>query len=91
MKTNPIEADPESFALLVGERLRNARQSRGWTQVELAEAATLSSNYVARLERGELGPSLFVACKLAEALGVTVDALVANESPRRRKTGSRSV
>ncbi len=90
MKTNPIEADPESFALLVGERLRNARQSRGWTQVELAEAATLSSNYVARLERGELGPSLFVACKLAEALGVTVDALVANESPRRRKTGSRS-
>ena len=80
------ETDPEEFALLVGERIRFARQERGWTQVELAEAAGLSSNYVARLERGELGPSLFVACKLAEAFGLNVDALV---GPAEQQSGKR--
>ena len=35
---------------------------------ELADASGLSSNYVARLERGELGASLFVAMRIAEAL-----------------------
>ncbi len=89
-----MESDPEAFALLVGERIRNARQERGWTQVELADAAGLSSNYVARLERGELGPSLFVACKLAEAFGLNVDALVgppeAATGRRRRTSGTRS-
>lgn len=88
-KTAPAaEADPEAFAALVGERIRLARQERGWTQVELAEAAGLSSNYVARLERGELGPSLFVACKLSEAFGLNVDALVGSEehqSGKRRR------
>lgn len=62
--------------------------------MELAEAAGLSSNYVARLERGELGPSLFVACKLAEAFGLNVDALVGpaeqGSGKRRRTTGARS-
>lgn len=80
------EIDPEEFAALVGERIRLARQERGWTQVELAEAAGLSSNYVARLERGELGPSLFVACKLAEAFGLNVDALV---GPGEQQSGKR--
>jgi transcriptional regulator with XRE-family HTH domain len=89
------ETDPEAFALLVGERIRTARQERGWTQVELADAAGLSSNYVARLERGELGPSLFVACKLADAFGSNVDSLVGAQEPatgrRRRSTsGTRS-
>lgn len=94
-KAAPVtETDPEEFALLVGERIRLARQERGWTQVELAEAAGLSSNYVARLERGELSPSLFVACKLAEAFGLNVDSLVGpseqQSGKRRRLTMSRT-
>lgn len=83
-----VESDPEEFALLVGERIRSIRQARGWTQAELAEAARLSSNYVARLERGELGPSLYVASKLAEALGVALQVFVSRSEPgplRRRR------
>lgn len=68
------------FAAKVGDAIRRARQGRGWTQVELAEAAQLSPNYVARLERGELGPSLYVAHHLARALGTDIDSLL---SPRR--------
>ena len=71
--------DPKGFALVVGEGVRRERQKRGWTQVQLAEASGLSPNYVARLERGELGPSLFVAYQLAETLGIDVATLFATQ------------
>jgi putative transcriptional regulator len=67
--------DPKSFAAVVGDGVRRRRQAIGWTQVELAEAADLSPNYVARLERGELGPSFFVAHRLARSLGTHVGDL----------------
>ncbi len=65
----------EEFAARFGEGIRAARQSRAWTQVQLAEAAGLSSNYVARLERGELSASLFVAHQLCLALDSDVVAI----------------
>ena len=64
------------FAVSVGDALRKARLAHAWTQAQLAEAARLSANYVARLERGELGPSFFVANRLADALGIEVAALL---------------
>lgn len=67
--------DPKAFAAVVGEAVRRARQSHGWTQARLAEMAGFSPNYIARLERGELGPSLFVANQLCDALGIDVDTL----------------
>jgi transcriptional regulator with XRE-family HTH domain len=62
---------------------------RGWTQVELAQAAGLSSNYVARLERGEVGPSLFVAQRLCEALDTDLDTLTGTGQRSAGKTGKR--
>lgn len=53
----------------VGDAIRRARKKRGWTQATLARHARLSPNYVARLERGEMGPSLFVADRICRALG----------------------
>ena len=84
-----LPEDPKAFAVVVGEGVRRARQSRGWTQVQLAEAAGLSPNYVARLERGELGPSLFVACQLCDTLGIDVGALLAipQHTTKRRIAG----
>ena len=74
------------FNTTVGEAIRRARQEHGWTQAFLAEQAGLSPNYVARLERGELGPSLFVASRLCEALRLEVDALVTPDGSQGRKT-----
>jgi transcriptional regulator with XRE-family HTH domain len=73
--------DPKTFAAVVGEGVRRHRQAAGWTQVQLAEAAGLSPNYVARLERGELGPSLFVAHQLSRTFGVPVGNFY--ETPQR--------
>jgi HTH-type transcriptional regulator / antitoxin HipB len=84
-------ADAKTFAAVVGEAVRRARQARGWTQAQLAEAAGFSSNYIARLERGELGPSLFVANQLCNTLGVDVGAITqaapAPKTTRRRIAG----
>jgi transcriptional regulator with XRE-family HTH domain len=88
-RASEAPTDPNEFAATVGECIRRARQEHGWTQAELADRAGLSANYVARLERGELGPSLFVAFRLAEALETQVEALITGAPPR--KTGKRRI
>jgi transcriptional regulator with XRE-family HTH domain len=82
--------DPKVFAAGVGEAVRRARQSLGWTQAQLAEFAGFSPNYIARLERGELGPSLFVANQLCATLGIDVDTLLQGGAPAHR-SGRRRV
>jgi len=83
--------DPHTFAIGVGEGVRRARQARGWTQVQLAEAAGLSPNYVARLERGELGPSFFVASQLCDSLQIDVNELLHGAVPPARTTRRRLI
>ena len=80
-----------TFVVAFGEGMRRLRRAREWTQVELADRATLSPNYVARLERGELGPSLFVAHRIALALGVDLGVLTAAPAttPPRARTKRR--
>ena len=73
--TDPQD-EHRSFNTTVGESIRRSRQEHGWTQAFLAEQAGLSPNYIARLERGELGPSLFVANRICDALGIELEALV---------------
>jgi transcriptional regulator with XRE-family HTH domain len=85
----PAALDPKAFALGVGEAVRRARQSLGWTQTELADHAGLSANYVARLERGEVGPSLFVAHQLCAALGIELRELLPTGVASGRTTGRR--
>ncbi len=85
---DPEELRAEDLAARFGEGIRMARQTRGWTQVELAEAAGLSSNYVARLERGELGASLFVAHQICSALETDIGAVLKQQGGAPR-TGRR--
>jgi transcriptional regulator with XRE-family HTH domain len=83
------QEEHRSFNLMVGDAIRRARQEHGWTQAFLAEQSGLSPNYIARLERGELGPSLFVANRITEALQMDLDALVAPAGTGTRRTGKR--
>ena len=87
-RISEVPPDPGEFATTVGESIRRLRQERGWTQVELAERAALSPNYVARLERGELSPSFFVACRIAEAFEVALEWML-GAKPAARTTKRR--
>ncbi|SEO46296.1 helix-turn-helix domain-containing protein [Actinacidiphila rubida] len=62
----------------LGMRLRTLREERGWTHTQLADAAGVSRRTLKRIEiAGSAAPGLFTIAALADALGVTVDALVA--------------
>jgi transcriptional regulator with XRE-family HTH domain len=65
----------DRFAKHFGLRVKRARIERGLTQSELATLAAVGANYVPRIERGEMTPSVDAAYRLAQALGVSVDAL----------------
>ena len=62
-----------------GERLKHLRQAAGWTQQQLAERAGLVQSNVSHLERGEREPSWEVLGRLADALGVRLDAFRPDE------------
>jgi transcriptional regulator with XRE-family HTH domain len=51
-----------------GERLRELRQKRGWTQVELAQRCDLPQARISELESGGRAPNLVTMIRLASAL-----------------------
>ena len=54
-----------------GDRVRELRQAREWTQEQLAESSGLDRSYIAGIETGARNASLDVIVKLASGLGVT--------------------
>jgi transcriptional regulator with XRE-family HTH domain len=59
-----------------GQRLKELRERRGFSQRQLANATGISLSFLRNLEYGIRGNvRLDVAYRLAEALGITVDRL----------------
>lgn len=69
----------------IGENVRHFRHERGLTQAELAEAADAANATISRIERSRLVPSVELAGRLADALGVSLDALLR----KRKKAGAK--
>ncbi len=59
-----------------GDRLAFARKQKKMTQGELGGKVGTSGDIIGKYERGENMPSIDVAAKMADALGVTLDYLV---------------
>lgn len=69
----------DPHALLVrgfGKGIRELRESRNWSQEQLAELAILNRSYVGEIERGEVTASLTTIAKLARAFKVAPSALL---------------
>jgi transcriptional regulator with XRE-family HTH domain len=60
--------------MTLSEKLKEARDTAGITQEALARACDLSLSAVRDFERGKKEPSLRNAVKIADALGVSVEA-----------------
>ena len=56
--------------------LAEFRKKCSLTQANLAEKVNVSTNSIARYERGELTPTVEIANKIAEVLGTTVNELL---------------
>lgn len=66
----------------LGSALRAARVAKGLTQGDLAEKVETDPETISRFERGATLPSLVRLLSLADALGVTIAALLGSASPR---------
>jgi transcriptional regulator with XRE-family HTH domain len=58
------------------ERLKTAREKKGFTQSQLAERTGLQPSAVSHFEAGRRSPSFDNLKKLADALGVAIDYLL---------------
>jgi putative transcriptional regulator len=68
----------------LAENLRILRHAKGLSQGGLAEAVGVSRATINRIEQGHRMPDFDLACRIADALGVSTDALRDNLTSRRR-------
>ena len=66
----------EELQKAIGEKVKQARKERRWTQEALAEKADTTPQYISRIERGRTGISLEFLYKLADILECPVYALL---------------
>jgi transcriptional regulator with XRE-family HTH domain len=61
------------------QKLKNLRQSKGWSQGKLGQKIGVDGNRISRYERGALWPSLDLMVGLANAFDISVDYLVRSD------------
>lgn len=72
-------ATPVTFGLMV----RGHRESLGMTQAEFARRCSVTRTYISALENGRKNPTLETQVRLAEALGISLSALVREAEEKR--------
>ncbi|MGW8377196.1 UDP-N-acetylglucosamine 1-carboxyvinyltransferase [Streptomyces sp. ODS28] len=65
----------DDYLARIGHLIRDARQHRGWTQSQLAEALGTSQSAVNRIERGNQNISLDMIARISEALDSEIVSL----------------
>lgn len=63
-----------------GKIIADLRESKGWSQSELANRCEVSRVMIGKYERGEAVPSIEAAKKIADALQVSLDYLAGETS-----------
>lgn len=71
----------------VGDRIKQVREARGWTQEKLADEAKVSRGFLSEVEKHGKNISLDVLRRIATALGASVGYLATGEGelPGERK------
>lgn len=59
-----------------GQRIRQLRQERGWSQEEYGERCNLDRTYISGIERGVRNPSLEVLESLAKGFEMPLSELM---------------
>lgn len=64
--------------------VKQLREEHGWKQIDLAYHAGVSLSTVSNIEAGQQDPRISIARKIADTLGVTVDAIDWIQAAERR-------
>lgn len=65
-----------------GQRVRELRESKSWSQEYFAEVSGLHRTYISGIERGTRNPTLTVIWQIANALEVRPGELFVREETR---------
>lgn len=60
----------------LGQVIREKREAKNLTQIQVAEKAQLDRNYIGMVERGERNPSYLSLIKIANGLDMQVFQLI---------------
>ncbi len=66
----------EPLLTQVGQRIKNLRARRGWSQERLADESGVDRSYMSGIERGVRNISILTLAKVALALGVSPSSLL---------------
>ncbi len=80
--SNPVDRDRLRE---IGANIRRRRTAIDLTLEDLAASAGLSVTYLGQTERGQRNPSVLVLWRIADALAITLDQLVAAADPERHR------
>src|SRR6266516_5476895 len=69
-------AGADSVARAIGGRVRQGRNSRGWTLDQLAGRSGVSRRMLVSIEQGSANPSIATLLRISDALGIGLPALV---------------
>ena len=61
---------------IIGNRIKEIRTAKGWTQAKLAEKSGVEPSYISHIERGVTKLSLPTLVSIANALDATLDDIV---------------
>lgn len=71
--------------MVLGDRIREIRQSLGWTQGQLAKEAQISKSFLSEIENSKSDVSGEKLLKIANALNASLDYLMKGESSENNK------
>lgn len=66
----------EDILIVLGNRLKSTRKSKGLTQGELAALSGVSVRHISNIEKGCMNPSFIVLYQLIKALDISMDNLL---------------
>ena len=71
--------------MTLGEKITEARKKKGMSQIDLADAMSVSRQSVSKWETGESNPEISKLSQLAEVLDVSLDWLLSNDEDNTQK------
>lgn len=82
MIPSEFQNDPYTQHMTTGEKIKQLRSKKGWSQRDLAKETGLNSSIINRYEKDSAFPNGESLIKLCKALGISADYLLFENAPR---------
>ena len=69
----------QALGQVLGSRIRELREGRGWSQRSLSQELRISKSMVAKYEGGVHAPTVDLLVRLAGLFGITLDSLLGRD------------